>query len=87
VSNETLRSIILRARARFAREAEDAYQLFKSWIDIPLSAVPGVATVDRLAVRLDTGKTIEEAASAEYLYRWRLALQSRVFGVPHTIGM
>lgn len=49
--------------------------------------VPGMDTVIRLAIRIHNGRTIEEAAAAEYLYRWRLALQSRVFGVPHTLGL
>jgi hypothetical protein len=49
--------------------------------------VPGICTVLRLAVRVDCGRTPEEAAAREYLYRWELALQSPIFGVPHTIGM
>ncbi len=44
-------------------------------------------TVYRLALRLYYGRSVQDAAAREYLYRWHLALKSRVFGVPHTLGM
>lgn len=48
--------------------------------------VPGMDTVMRLAIRIDQGRSIEEAAGREYFYRWNLALRSKTFGVPHTLG-
>jgi len=44
-------------------------------------------TVSRLAVRLSAGRTIEDAALREYLYRWRLACISATFGAPHMLGL
>lgn len=83
--------------------AVSAYALFDSWCSGRMSRVPGIGTVERLAVRLHLGKTIEEAAAREYLYRWRLAIKApdqcmlphnstvdpccSIFGTPHTIGM
>ena len=52
-----------------------------------LESAPGMATVFRLAFRIYYGRIVEEAAGREYLYRWRLALQSPVFGIPHPIGL
>lgn len=49
--------------------------------------VPGMDTVYRLALRIHYGRTIEQAAAREYVYRWNLALRSRTFGVPHPFGM
>jgi hypothetical protein len=49
--------------------------------------VPGMDTLYRLALRRFYGRTVEEAAAREYVYRWFLALRSPVFGVPHTLGM
>ena len=49
--------------------------------------VPGMDTVIRLAVRIDQGRTIDEAAAREYLYRWNLALISPLaFGAPGLLG-
>jgi hypothetical protein len=42
------------------------------------SRVPGMDTPLRLAVRIHRGKTVEEAASKEYLYRWNLFLASMI---------
>jgi hypothetical protein len=64
-----------------------ALALFEENCGQPLPRVPGIDTASRLAVRLHAGRTVEEAAALEYLYRWRLALQSPVFGIPHAIGM
>lgn len=49
--------------------------------------VPGMATIIRLAWRIQCGRTPQEAAAREYVYRWKLAVQSPIFGVPHLIGM
>lgn len=64
---------------------EAALDLLHTWGSFP--RVPGIATVLRLAVRIDCGRSPEEAAAREYLYRWELALRSPIFGVPHTLGM
>lgn len=71
------------------KEAEAAYALYRDHCEgSPPPRVPGMDTVLRLAVRIDLGWTIEEAAAREYLYRWRLAIdRSRVFGAPHALGM
>ncbi len=55
--------------------AREAYRLFVSMCDRPLSRVPGMDTVIRLAWRLECGRTVESAAAAEYLYRWSLAVK------------
>lgn len=52
-----------------------------------LQRVPGMDTIARLAWRIECGHNAESAAGKEYFYRWNLALRSRIFGVPHTIGM
>lgn len=58
--------------------------------------VPGMDTYDRLALRIAHGRTIEESAAREYLYRWNLAVKAfdqcersavSIFGTPHTLGM
>lgn len=83
----SLRETIAMAHRLHFEDAMRALVLFRSFVSERLGGVPGVATLDRLAVRCLNGRSPEEAASAEYLYRWRLALQSPVFGAPHTIGM
>lgn len=82
--------------------AKLAFELFDSYCaDGMRRKVPGMGTTERLAIRLHAGKTIEEAAAREYLYRWSLAIKAAdqclhtstrnpvvsVFGTPHTIGM
>lgn len=68
--------------------AHEAMRAFSGmWDERMPVRVPGMDTVIRLAVRISCGKTIEEAAAKEYLYRWSLALRSPIFGVPHTMGM
>ncbi len=53
--------------------ATKAFALFKEWA--PRSTrVPGCDTALRLAYRIYHGKTLEQAAAAEYLYRWHLAI-------------
>lgn len=80
-----------------------ARDLFDSWCSKRMSRVPGIGTTERLAIRLHLGKTIEQAAAREYIYRWHLAIKApdqcmlpynstrdpvcSVFGTPHTIGM
>ena len=61
--------------------------------------VPGMDTVIRLAWRIECGRSVEEAAAREYLYRWRLALdalgnsrpgRANVFAdhyAPHLLGI
>jgi|GEM_PF-3518419 len=82
-------------------DANAAFDLFDSWCaDGMRRRVPGMGTTERLALRLFYGKTIEEAAAAEYLYRWNLAVKPfdqcgqgtrnsacSVFGTPHSIGL
>ena len=78
------------------KDAGIAYDLFDSWCASRMARVPGIGTVERLAIRLANGKTIEQATSAEYLYRWALAIKpadqcrgraTSVFGTPHAIGL
>lgn len=70
-------SEVMRAYERHAAFAADAFALFKAWA--PLGRrVPGCDTVIRLGwwKHCAAGRlTIEEAASGEYLFRWRLALE------------
>lgn len=73
---------ILRERAG---DVEIAYGLFRSYGG-PRFRAPGMDTRSRLAWRLHCGRSPVEAAAREYLYRWNLALQSPVFGVPHHFG-
>lgn len=84
-----------------AAGATQALSLFKSYCAGQLPRVPGMATGDRLAVRIHAGKTVEEAAAREYLYRWQLAIKAgdqlsdrpawndavSCFGTPHAIGL
>ena len=66
-------------------EAYQALELLRSWGYFPRA--PGCSTDIRLGHRIALGRTIEEAAAREYCYRWKLALRSRTFGIPHTLGM
>lgn len=86
---ESLISIARDAMATRAEDAKAAYAVFVQMCEGEKPPrVPGMDTVIRLAIRLHTkGYTIQEAAAREYAYRWHLALRSRVFGVPHAIGM
>lgn len=68
-------------------QARDTYELFVSYCGKAPCAVPGMDTRWRLAVRLSTGRSTEQAAAREYLYRWELALRSPIFGVPHLLGV
>ena len=76
------------AMALHSQEARAAYSLFVTHCeDRAPCRVPGMDTVTRLAIRVHQGQTVEEAAAREYLYRWRLAIQSPVFGIPHALGL
>lgn len=68
--------------------ASVAYNLFVHHCEgVPPCRVPGMDTVIRLAIRIDCGRDVEGAAAHEYIYRWKLALQSVVaFGSPHLLG-
>lgn len=78
----------LAAYARHRTDAEHAYTLYTALCDgNPPPRVPGMDTVTRLAWRIECGRSAEDAAMREYLYRWNLALRSALaFGAPHTIG-
>jgi hypothetical protein len=57
-------------------DAVKAFDMFESWNAARMRGVPGIGTVERLAVRLYLGKTVEQAAAAEYVYRWYLAIKA-----------
>ena len=92
------------AYAMYKLAAHTAFDLYIAHCEHnPPARVPGCDTVARLAHRISCGRTIEEAAAREYLYRWRLAILApdqcmlphnstmdpcvSIFGTPHTIGM
>lgn len=81
-----LPEIVREAHLLHAAEAQEAYELFATYCDHPMPRVPGMDTVLRLAVRIQNGRTIEEAAAREYLYRWHIALDWSGNGVPHPVG-
>lgn len=57
-------------------DAKAARALFDSWCDKGLPRVPGMGTTERLAMRMHVGKSIEQAAASEYVYRWALAIKA-----------
>lgn len=61
------------AMASHGAEAHEAYALFTTYVD-DAPRLPGMGTVERMAVRLASGRTVEEAAAREYVYRWSLPL-------------
>jgi hypothetical protein len=85
------KSIVQIAREAWASHEPDARQAYSLFVrycgDIPPPRVPGMDTVIRLAIRLRSGRTVQEAAAREYVYRWDLAPVSQVFGVPHSLGL
>lgn len=98
----TITETLRRAWPLHKADAKTAFDLFDSWCsDGMRRRVPGMGTTERLAIRLYLGKSIEEAAAREYLYRWSLAIKPAdqcighsvrnpccsIFGTPHTIGM
>ena len=57
--------------------ARQAFNLFDSYcVDGYRRRVPGMGTTERLCLRIFYGKSIEQAAAAEYLYRWTLAIKA-----------
>lgn len=85
-----------------SEQAREAYAIYKSYCGGVLPPrVPGMDTVIRLAYRISLGRTIQEAAAREYIYRWHLAIKApdqcigsdmvnpccSIFGTPHTIGL
>lgn len=99
-------SLIETARVAMSLHASDAERAYVAFVDhcggIAPPRVPGMDTHTRLAIRIHGGRTIEEAAAREYLYRWSLAIKApdqcvgdfrvrnpvcSVFGTPHPIGM
>lgn len=100
--SETVAEMLRKAWPIHKVGAEAAFNLFDSYCaDGYRRRVPGMGTTERLAVRLYCGRTVEEAAAREYLYRWNLAVKTfdqcdsdsvrnpacSIFGTPHTIGM
>lgn len=87
---ESLIQIARRAWANPVRraQAEEALAIYRSHTAMRIKR-PGMDTMTALAIRLEAepGRTAEQAAAREYLYRWHLALTSPVFGVPHAIGL
>jgi hypothetical protein len=88
MAREGLPSIARRAWADHREAAGRAMALYREHCQgHPPPRVPGMDTVLRLAIRIQSGRTIEEAAAREYLYRWKLALDAPIFGAPHALGM
>lgn len=56
--------------------ARAALAMVKSWCDEgAVSRLPGCGTLERLALRIHRGATVEQAAAKEYAYRWSLPLR------------
>lgn len=79
-------AILRQALAENRTNADRAMELLETWFDEPVERVPGMPTLLRLAFRLSLGRTVEQAAAREYVYRWHLALQGRAWQVPHCLG-
>lgn len=60
------------ANPDIVRAASEARAMVAQWCDLP--RLPGMDTHTRLAVRIYHGRTVEQAAAREYLYRWSLPL-------------
>jgi hypothetical protein len=78
--------------------ATAAWFLLKTWCNPMPPRVPGMDTVIRLAWRIECGRTVEQAAAREYIYRWNLAIRDfdqcgggngavSIFGAPHSFGL
>lgn len=104
MSQPTLTETLRKAWPLHKADADRAFNLFSSWCDAGRrTRIPGMGTTERLAVRLYLGKSVEEAAAREYVYRWELAIKApdqcmlphnstrnpvcSVFGTPHAIGL
>lgn len=68
-------------------EAAQAFIALRKMTTKRLPRVPGMDTLIRLAWRIECGRSVQEAAAREYMYRWNLALKSPIFGVPHSLGL
>lgn len=67
----------LEAHERHKAAAAQAYRLFVDHCGgIAPPRVPGMGTAIRLAWRIECGRTIEQAAAREYVYRWHLAVKA-----------
>lgn len=92
----------IRAYETHRAEAESAFALYVDHCEgLAPPRVPGMSTVVRLAARIAMGRTIEEAAAREYVYRWNLAILPpdqcighsvlnpccSIFGTPHAFGL
>jgi hypothetical protein len=91
---------VTEAWEHYKADAMVAYRLFTTWCE-PMPRRPGMSTPSALAYRISLGRSVEEAAAREYLYRWALAIKpgdqvtlggmrneaASVFGAPHTIGL
>lgn len=68
--------------------AHAALARFRALCDYPVPAVAGMPTPVRLAWRIECGRTVEEAAYREWLYRLNLSIDGRhrVFGAPQLLG-
>lgn len=87
---ESFPTKLMKAFERHRDAAEQAYAIYAGYClpFKPPPRVPGCDTIIRLAWRIECGRTIEDAAGAEYAYRWHLASDRwRGFGAPHLVGM
>lgn len=64
------------AEPRVRADATLALDLFRSHCEQPMPRIPGCDTWLRIAIRIHRGMTVEEAAAAEYRYRWHLFLSA-----------
>ena len=82
-------------------KAREAFALLHAYSD-NAPRLPGCGTVERMAVRIHSGWSVEQTAAREYAYRWHLPLGQWVnhaesrsrsrqccgeWPVPHLIGM
>ena len=71
---ESLPTAIRRALAQHNLSALCAFETYRRMCGgAPPPRVPGADTLARLALRIDCGKPVREAAAREYVYRWHLA--------------
>lgn len=88
MAREGLPSIARRAWGEHRDAICAAMELFRAYCGAEWDiGQPSTALALRLAVRVDAGRTPEEAAAREYLYCWKLALDAPIFGAPHALGM
>jgi hypothetical protein len=58
--------------------ARQAFAMVQDWSAAPVYRLPGCGTLERLALRIHRGATIEQAAAKEYAHRWHLPLNQWV---------